>query len=85
LGEEEDQNLTILNQLENLLERGDVLLVITPSGYSRIAIRCIEIANRRGATTIGFTGEEGDRLASLVDIGIQIPSSEQEFLKIHSR
>ena len=81
LGEEEDQNLTILNQLENLLERGDVLLVITPSGYSRIAIRCIEIANRRGATTIGFTGEEGDRLASLVDIGIQIPSSEQEFLE----
>jgi phosphoheptose isomerase len=80
-GEEEDQLPAILNQLENWLDRGDVFLVIAAGVHSRIAIRCIEIANRRGATTIGFTGEDGNRLAALVDVGVQIPSSEPEYLE----
>ena len=80
-GDEDDQTPVLLNQLDNLLERGDVFLAISSGGHSRTIVRCIETANRRGATTIGFTGDDGQRLAALVDICVQIPSAEQAYLE----
>jgi len=81
IGDDDDQTPVLLNQLDNLLERGDVFLAISSGAQSRTIIRCIETANRRGATTIGFAGEDGRRLAALVDVCVQIPSTEQEYLE----
>ena len=60
------------NQLENLLARGDVILGMSSNGDQKYLVRAIELANKRGVTTIGFTGADGGRMASIVDVSIQV-------------
>jgi D-sedoheptulose 7-phosphate isomerase len=61
-------------QLENLLEPGDVVIAISASGNSPNVIRAVEYARERGAVTIGFIGFGGGRLKSLVDFDITVSS-----------
>lgn len=65
-------------QLDNLLNPNDVVIGISTSGNSPNVITAIELAKHRGATTVGFTGFEGGRLGSLVDIEIRVPSDSIE-------
>ncbi len=65
-------------QLDNLLNPSDVVIGISTSGNSPNVINAIELAKHRGATTIGFTGFEGGRLGSLVDIEIRVASDSIE-------
>ncbi len=62
-------------QLANLVHPGDVVIGISASGNSPNVLRAIELANEVGATTIGFTGFDGGRLASLVDVQVHVPSN----------
>jgi transcriptional regulator with GAF, ATPase, and Fis domain len=41
----------------------------------------IEIANRKGATTIGFCGSDGGRMVTIVDVCIQVPSQSVEYIE----
>ncbi len=61
-------------QLENLLEPGDVVVAISGSGNSPNVLKAIEFARARGAATIGWTGFQGGRLKDLVDVAIIVPS-----------
>lgn len=61
-------------QLQNLLESGDVVVGISASGNSPNVVRAIEYAKRRGATTIGFSGFGGGRLRELVDTDVTVSS-----------
>jgi D-sedoheptulose 7-phosphate isomerase len=79
--EGEDIETLSVNRLDNLLSRGDTLVIFSISGSSRIALRAVELANRRGATTIGITGEDEGRITSLVDIGICIPTKCVEYIQ----
>ena len=62
-------------QLENLLEPGDVVLAISASGNSPNVLRAMEYARKRGAVTIGFAGFGGGKLKQLVDIDISVSSN----------
>jgi D-sedoheptulose 7-phosphate isomerase len=62
------------NQLENLLLRDDVVIGISTSGNSPNVLKAIELANTRGAITIGFTGFDGGELGNMVDLEINVPS-----------
>lgn len=62
-------------QLENLLEPGDVVLGISCSGNSPNVLRAMEYARKRGAITIGFIGCGGGKLKELVDVDITISST----------
>ncbi|MBI2907005.1 MAG: D-sedoheptulose 7-phosphate isomerase [Chloroflexi bacterium] len=61
-------------QVEALAAPGDILVAISTSGRSENVNRAVAMAKERGATTIGFTGGDGGRLASLVDIELNVPS-----------
>jgi len=61
-------------QLENLLQPGDVVIAISASGNSPNVIRAVEYANERGAVTIGFIGFGGGKLKELVDLDITVSS-----------
>ncbi len=62
-------------QLENLLEPGDVVLAISASGNSPNVLRAMEYARKCGAVTIGFAGFGGGKLKQLVDIDISVSSN----------
>ncbi|OGO35746.1 MAG: hypothetical protein A2147_06665 [Chloroflexi bacterium RBG_16_57_8] len=59
-------------QLENLIEEGDVAVGISGSGNSRNVLKAIEVARDKGAVTIGFCGFDGGRLATMVDIPLVV-------------
>jgi len=63
-------------QLENLLDRGDLVLGISASGNSPNVLRAMEFAGKMGAATIGWTGLSGGKLQSIVDLCLQSPTDD---------
>ena len=61
-------------QLINLIKPGDLVIGISASGNSQNVLNAIMEARKHDATTIGFTGFDGGRLASMVDINIHVAS-----------
>lgn len=61
-------------QLIPLVREGDVLIGISGSGNSKNVLKAVEVAKAAGATTIGFSGYDGGKLAPAVDISVHIPS-----------
>ena len=66
------------NQLESLLMPDDVVIGISASGNSPNVLKAIALANNRGATTIAFTGFNGGRLSSMVDVNLNVASDSIE-------
>lgn len=69
-------DLMFKEQLENLLEPGDVVLGISASGNSPNVLRAMEFARERGAGTIAWTGASGGRLKDLVDCCVHAPTED---------
>lgn len=63
-------------QLENLMESGDVLLAISASGNSPNVLRAVARAGRMGGITIGWTGQDGGRLKDMVDLAVSVPTDD---------
>ena len=62
-----------LNQLENKLKDGDVIIAISGSGNSKNVIKAVEYARSKGNKIIGFTGYDGGKLKPLSDISLHVP------------
>lgn len=52
-------------QLEGLVQPGDVVWALSTSGNSPNVLAAVQLAAERGATTIGFTGRTGGKLAEM--------------------
>ncbi|MBL8899018.1 MAG: SIS domain-containing protein [Planctomycetes bacterium] len=52
---------------------GDLLVAISTSGNSPNVRKAVEMAQRKGITTVGLLGKGGGELRSLVDIPIVVP------------
>jgi D-sedoheptulose 7-phosphate isomerase len=65
-------------QLSILVQPDDIVIGISTSGNSMNVIRAIELANQRGAITIAFTGHEGGKLGTIVDLNVCVPSDNIE-------
>lgn len=61
--------------LENLGEKGDVLLVLSASGNSPNILKAIRMAKKLGLKTIGFLGFDGGKALRLLDEYVLIPSN----------
>jgi len=61
-------------QLDNLLNPGDLVIAISASGNSPNVLEGVKLANDRGAITIGFTGMTGGELKNLARMVVHIPS-----------
>lgn len=62
-------------QIEALAVEGDCLIAISTSGTSPNVIAAVMQARKQGCRTIGLTGTDGKKLASLCDAAVLVPSS----------
>lgn len=63
-------------QLKNLVEKGDLLIVMSGSGNSPNVIKAVKYANKNGAKTIGLLGfRTGGKLGKLVNIPVIVDSN----------
>ena len=68
-----------VQQLQALMQKGDVLVVISASGDSPNVIRALDYAKSRGATTVALTGFTGGRCARMADHNVHIPTNPGEY------
>jgi D-sedoheptulose 7-phosphate isomerase len=62
-------------QVEALAASGDVLIAISTSGESPNVTAAVMKAREKGCKTIGLTGVNGKKLASLSDVCVIVPSA----------
>lgn len=62
-------------QLLNLVEAGDIVVVLSTSGNSPNILAAVRCAREQAAITIGWTGQDGGALKQLVDHCVLIPST----------
>jgi len=63
-------------QVEALGNEGDCLLGISTSGNSKNVVAALEVANKKGIKTIGFTGKNKCKMDELCQINIKVQSTE---------
>jgi D-sedoheptulose 7-phosphate isomerase len=63
-----------VEQLRNLIRRGDVVVAISGSGDSENVLRAVELANQVGGITVGLSGFSGGKLSEMVDVPVVVPS-----------
>jgi D-sedoheptulose 7-phosphate isomerase len=66
-------------QLEVVINKNDVLVLISASGNSKNLLLAAELAKLKGATTVGLTAFNGGDLAKLVDVSVHIPTEVGEY------
>lgn len=59
-----------------MMQPHDILIGLSTSGNSKNVINALIEAKKIGALTIGFTGESGGKMKDIVDILINVPSSD---------
>lgn len=61
-------------QLRHLAKPKDLLLAVSASGNSPNVIACVEVAMEMGLVTGAFTGFDGGKLATMVDLLVHVPT-----------
>lgn len=67
-----------LEQLKNLMNDGDVILLISASGNSENVVKAAEYVKSRNGKVVGMTGFSGGRLKELSDVSLHIPCESYE-------
>ena len=62
-------------------EPGGVLLAISTSGRSKNVVAAVTVAKSKGMAVIGLTGKGGGHLAPIVDILLDVPSTETPLIQ----
>lgn len=65
-------------QLDSMLEPGDVVIAISGSGNSPNVLKAVEKANQMGAVTIGWSGFSGGKLAQMAQKPIVVASDNMQ-------
>lgn len=73
VGNDVDFSQVFARQVEALVRPGDVVAALSTSGASPNVIEAVREAHRRGAATIGFTGNRQGPLVLHVDIAVEVP------------
>jgi D-sedoheptulose 7-phosphate isomerase len=76
IGNDFDFEQVFSRQVESMVNAGDVVIAISTSGNSKNVIRGAEMAKKRSAIVIGFTGETGGKLKDFCDVCIRVPSND---------
>jgi D-sedoheptulose 7-phosphate isomerase len=63
-------------QVDALCQAGDVVVGISTSGNSKNVCAALQKAHQLKAFTVGLTGRNGGRMASLADVCIRVPSTD---------
>ena len=73
---DESYDTIFSNQLENFVEKDDVVIGISGSGNSKNVLNAIQLANKKHATTIGLNGKGGGKLSEIVKINLTVKSDD---------
>jgi len=76
IGNDFDFSEIYARQLEGMGKKGDVLFALSTSGNSSNIVKAIEQGKKHGMIIIGFTGASGGAMKDLVDVLINIPSTD---------
>ncbi len=68
-------------QVQAIGRPGDVLIAISTSGNSTNVLRAVEAARSLGMGTVGLTGSGGHRLTRKVQIAVQVPSENAQYIQ----
>jgi D-sedoheptulose 7-phosphate isomerase len=68
-------------QLETLLQPGDVACAISASGNSPNILAALSFARQTGAITAGITGFQGGEMESLCDVCVVVPSDNMQIIE----
>lgn len=68
-------------QLQNLIQRGDLVLAISASGNSRNVIRGLEVARQAGATLVSLSGFNGGKIKDMCDVCLVVPSDNMQHVE----
>jgi D-sedoheptulose 7-phosphate isomerase len=68
-------------QLNGLVEKGDVVMGISGSGNSENVVRGLQFAREAGAKTIAMTGFSGGRVKALADLCLIVPSDNMQHIE----
>lgn len=66
---------TFARQVDALGRPGDIAIAISTSGNSPNVLKGVDSARQKGLITVGWTGKDGGKLASLVDHPFIVPSN----------
>uniref|UniRef100_A0A7C1JU36 SIS domain-containing protein n=1 Tax=Caldilinea aerophila TaxID=133453 RepID=A0A7C1JU36_9CHLR len=72
LGNDTSYDQVFREQVLTYVDAGDVVIAISASGNSPNVLNAVTAARELGATTIGFSGYYGGKLATLVDIPVVV-------------
>jgi D-sedoheptulose 7-phosphate isomerase len=76
IGNDYGYDYTFARQVEALGQAGDVFIALSTSGNSPNILRAVNAAKAKDLRVIGFSGQDGGKLAPLVDLCFCIPSTE---------
>jgi D-sedoheptulose 7-phosphate isomerase len=68
-------------QLENLLQPGDVVFAISASGNSANILAALRLARQAGAATAGMAGFQGGKMKPLCDVCVLVPSDNMQIIE----
>jgi D-sedoheptulose 7-phosphate isomerase len=69
-------DLVFERQVSSFVEEGDIVIGLSTSGNSPNVIKGLIKAKEKGAKTIGFTGQNRNKVEEVSDICLKIPSSD---------
>ena len=64
------------SQLENVLDKNDIVIGISGSGNSQNVLKAIKFANKMKVTTISLTGQKGGKISKISEINFTVPSND---------
>ena len=73
---DESYDTVFSNQLENFVEKDDVVIGISGSGNSKNVSNAIQLANEKHAITVGLNGKGGGKLSEIVKINLTVKSED---------
>ena len=69
-------DLVFERQVSSFVEKGDIVIGLSTSGNSPNVVKGLLKAQEKGAVTIGFTGQQQNKIEEIVDICLKIPSTD---------
>jgi len=76
-----DYSNIFAEQLATWVMPGDLVMGISGSGNSPNVIKAIELANEKGAVTVGMSGFKGGRLAQVARHSMVVPSDNMQHIE----
>jgi D-sedoheptulose 7-phosphate isomerase len=76
IANDSDYSCVFSRQIEALGVQGDVAVAISTSGSSPNVLKGVETARARGLRTLGLSGRDGGKLASLAELCLTVPHRE---------